>query len=138
VKQKKYTGLIVISGKKVLLCKRNNQGSLPGEWSVPGGKLEKNETPVDGIFREYFEETNNRITDPINLCGVLKRYSRDGENVKGFMYTFVMNTNKEVLPDLENAIDGSEHTECGYFSAEEIPNPIQEDLKNLIISLLTT
>lgn len=136
MKLKKYTGLIVTSGKKVLLCKRNNEGSLPGEWSVPGGKLEKGESPADGITREYFEETNNKINSPINLCAILKRHTRDGKDIKGYMFTFNMESEEEILPDLENAIDGSEHTECGYFTADEIPSPIQEDLKDVIIKLL--
>jgi hypothetical protein len=25
------------------------------------------------------------------------------------------------MPDLENAHDGFEHTECGYFSKDELP-----------------
>jgi len=136
MKLKKYTGLIVTSGKKVLLCKRNNEGSLPGEWSIPGGKLEKGESPADGITREYFEETNNKIDRPINLCAILKRHTRDGKDIKGYMFTFNMESEEEILPDLENAIDGSEHTECGYFSADKIPSPIQEDLKDVIVKLL--
>lgn len=136
MKKKTYTGLIVKSNDKVLLCKRNNEGSMPGEWSVPGGKLEKNETPIDGVAREYYEETNNKVTSPLHLCGALKRNTRDGKTVKGTMLTFFTEVDEEILPDLENAMDGSEHTECGYFSYDEIPSPIQPDLKDLIKKIL--
>ena len=67
MKLKKYTGLIVISNNKVLLCKRNNEGSLPGEWSIPGGKINEGETPIDGAVREFYEETHLEITKPINF-----------------------------------------------------------------------
>ena len=134
--KKRYSGIIVKSNNKVLLCKRNNYGSLPGEWSIPGGKLEDNETPIDGAAREFHEETNLNVNSPLNLCGMIRRYTRDGKNVKGLMYTFLMEVDEEMTPDLENAYDGSEHTECGYFSYDELPKPIGEQLKELIKGVL--
>ena len=134
--KKRYSGIIVKANNKVLLCKRNNDGSLPGEWSIPGGKLEDNETPIDGAVREFYEETNLKVNSPLNLCGMLKRYTRDGKNVKGLMYTFLMEVDKEMNPDLENAYDGSEHTECGYFSYDELPKPIGVELKRLLKGIL--
>lgn len=137
MKKKRYSGVVVKSNNKVLLCKRNNEGSLPGEWSIPGGKLEVDETPIDGAAREFYEETNIEITKPLTLCGMLKRYTRDGQSLKGLMYTFLMETDSEIIPDLENAKDGSEHTECGYFSYDELPSPIGEQLKQLLGVLLS-
>jgi 8-oxo-dGTP diphosphatase len=134
--KKRYSGIIVKANNKVLLCKRNNDGSLPGEWSIPGGKLEDNETPIDGAVREFYEETNLKVNSPLNLCGMLKRYTRDGKNVKGLMYTFLMEVDKEMNPDLENAYDGSEHTECGYFSYDELPKPIGSELKRLLKGII--
>ena len=40
---KKYVGVLVKNGDKCLLCKRNAEGSFPGMWSLPAGKIEKNE-----------------------------------------------------------------------------------------------
>lgn len=137
MKNKRYSGIIVKSNNKVLLCKRNNEGSLPGEWSIPGGKLEGGETPLDGAVREFYEETNMLVKKPINLCGILKRYTRDGKNLKGLMYTFLMETDDEILPDLANAKDGSEHTECGYFTYDELPSPIGDQLKELIQTIIS-
>lgn len=134
--KKRYSGIIVKVNNKVLLCKRNNDGSLPGEWSIPGGKLEENETPIDGAVREFYEETNLKVNSPLNLCGMLKRYTRDGKNVKGLMYTFLMEVDEEMIPDLENAYDGSEHTECGYFSYDELPKPIGGELKRLLKGII--
>jgi ADP-ribose pyrophosphatase YjhB (NUDIX family) len=49
---------MVKCGDKILLCKRNSQGSSPGMWSIPGGKMEDNgETPQEGAKREFLEET---------------------------------------------------------------------------------
>ena len=54
---KRYSGVIVKCGDEVLLCKRNATGTLPGQWSIPCGHLEKGEHPMDGVKREFKEET---------------------------------------------------------------------------------
>jgi len=49
-------GVICFRGNDVLLIKR---GTPPrkGEWSIPGGRIETNETQRDAALRELFEET---------------------------------------------------------------------------------
>ena len=49
-------GVICFRGDDVLLIKR---GTPPrkGEWSIPGGRIEANETQCDAALRELFEET---------------------------------------------------------------------------------
>ena len=39
---------------------------------------------------------------------------------KGLVYVYLHETKKHIEPDLDNAKDGDEHTECGYFSLDEI------------------
>ena len=55
---KRYGGILVKFKDEVLLCKRNKFGSNLGSWSIPAGKLNKNELPFLGAKREFFEETN--------------------------------------------------------------------------------
>lgn len=136
MKKRRYSGVLVKANDKVLLCKRNNEGSLPGEWSIPSGKMNDGETPIDGAVREFHEETHLEITKPINLCGVMKRYTRDGERVKGLLYTFLLEVEEEIFPNLEEALDGEEHTECQYFTKDELPKPISEQLSKLIETIL--
>jgi 8-oxo-dGTP diphosphatase len=50
-----------------ILCAKLNYGS--GNWTLPGGHLEINESPYDGIKREVFEETGY-IIDIENLISV--------------------------------------------------------------------
>lgn len=121
MEKKRYTGVIVKYKDKILLCKRNNQGSFPGMWSIPGGKLEENETTQQGAKREFFEETDVNIDNSeLTFVGLIPRHTRDGKKVKGLMYVYLLNVEKPIIPDLENAIDGEEHTECGYFTIDEI------------------
>jgi ADP-ribose pyrophosphatase YjhB (NUDIX family) len=119
--KKRYTGVIVKHKDKILLCKRNNQGSFPGMWSIPGGKLEEGETTQEGAKREFFEETNVDISnEELTFVGMIPRHTRDGKKIKGLMYVYLLNVDNPIHPDLVNAIDGEEHTDCGYFSIDEI------------------
>jgi len=119
--KKRYTGVIVKCGDKILLCKRNNLGSFPGMWSIPGGKLEEGETTQEGAKREFFEETAVDIQNQdLVFVGIIPRHTRDGKKIKGLMYVYLLNVENPLYPDLLNAIDGEEHTECGYFTLDEI------------------
>jgi 8-oxo-dGTP diphosphatase len=121
MEKKRYVGVMVKCKDKVLLCKRNNLGSFPGMWSIPGGKLEENETPIEGAKREFLEETDVNINDKeIILIGLIPRHTRDGKKVKGLMYVYLLEVEEPIIPDLVNAIDGEEHTDSGYFTLDEI------------------
>lgn len=134
---KRYSGVIVKCGDEVLLCKRNATGELPGQWSIPCGHLEKGEHPMDGVKREFKEETNYTLDNDLKLVGFVKRYNREGSEVKGLMYVFMMETDEPINPDLENAKDGEEHTKCGYFNLENLPFDNKSDqLCKLITRLL--
>lgn len=134
---KRYSGVIVKCGDEVLLCKRNATGELPGQWSIPCGHLEKGEHPIDGVKREFKEETNYTLDNDLKLVGFVKRYNRDGSEIKGLMYVFMMETDEPINPDLENAKDGEEHSECGYFNLENLPFDNKNDqLCKLIMRLL--
>ena len=134
---KRYGGIIVKKDNEVLLCKRNNFGSLPGIWSIPAGKLNRNENPSVGAKREFFEETNIKVDGKINLCGFINRKTRDGKINKGLMYVFLYEVDEKIYPDLENAKDGQEHTECGYFSIDNLPMDSNDQLCILIKNILT-
>jgi len=121
MEDKRYSGVIVKCNDKILLCKRNNLGSFPGMWSIPGGKMEEGESSKESAKREFFEETAVDIdNENITFVGVIPRHTRDGKKIKGFMYVYLLETENEIIPDLENAIDGEEHTDAKYFSLKEL------------------
>ena len=133
---KKYAGIIVRCNNKVLLCKRNAEGSLPGFWSCPGGKMEEGETSKEAAIREFMEETDLSVYGEVNFIGAIKRYTRDGKDLKDLMYCYLLDVEEEIYPDLDRAIDGDEHTECGYFGKDDVPRPITKQFVKLINLIL--
>lgn len=61
------TGIVVRSDGRILAIKRDDDG----RWVPPGGVLELDESPQDGVVREVLEETGIRV-DPTRLVGVYK------------------------------------------------------------------
>jgi ADP-ribose pyrophosphatase YjhB (NUDIX family) len=130
---KRYSGVLVKNKKEVLLCKRNNNGSHPGAWSIPAGKLDQQESPLHGAKREFYEETDFKLKDDLKLCGFVTRKTRDNLKDKGLMYVFLYETENEIVPNLEKAKDGEEHTECGYFNINNLPFEDDKDQLHILI-----
>ncbi len=61
------TGIVLRKDGRVLAIKRSDDG----RWVPPGGVLELDETPQDGVVREVFEETGLKV-QPVRLSGVHK------------------------------------------------------------------
>lgn len=135
---KRYVGVLVKVGDKCLLCKRNKKGSFPGMWSVPAGKIEDGEGTRSAAVREFKEETDLDINpDLLKFNGILPRQTRDGKHFKGLMFLYTYSTDEVLTPDLENAKDGEEHTECGYFTKDELENiETGEKMKKMLQKLM--
>ena len=118
---KRYSGVILKSNDKVLMCKRAPEESLPGIWSIPSGHIEGNETPKDAALREFKEETNISLPNDISLVGFINKYKKDGSTKNGLIYVFLHEGDREYKPNLKKAKDGHEHTECDYFTKETLP-----------------
>ena len=52
---------VVRSAKGVLLTQFTSLTAIPGTWGLPGGGLDEGEDPVDGVHREVWEESGQRI-----------------------------------------------------------------------------
>ena len=127
-KFKRYACVIYKVRDKVLLCKRSKHESKPGLWSIPSGHIEKGESPGKAAVREFFEETNIEIGPNLELVGLINIYNDDEVSKKGLMYVFLYEENVEKQkPDLDQAEDGHEHSECGFFMLENLPNDERND-----------
>ncbi|MER6810913.1 NUDIX domain-containing protein [Spirillospora sp. NPDC000708] len=61
------SGVVRRADGKILAIKRADDG----RWVPPGGVLELDETPYEGVVREVFEETGVKV-EPERLTGVYK------------------------------------------------------------------
>jgi len=89
-KRRDVASVLVKVGDECLLCKRAPSQSYPNTWSIPGGGVDKGEEPKEAAAREFYEETD------------------------------VLEPNEKIYPDLENAEDGYEHSECRYFQVHNL------------------
>lgn len=137
MEKKRYAGVAVKHDGKVLFCKRNNKGTLPGIWSIPGGTMEENESPESTAKREFYEEMGVDIDGKqLKFIGLVPRFTRDGKKLKGAMYVYQLDTDEAIIPDLDNAIDGEEHTECGYYTPEEMTSDKIGDYLHKLIEIV--
>lgn len=115
-------GILLKYKNQCLLCKRNNEGSLPGVWSVPGGHLEKGEKIEEGAIREFREETGLQIIDELDYLATLNA------GVRTKFYLFKYEIRRKIEIDLDSAMDGDEHTECRWFTKKNLPNNVENQL----------
>lgn len=66
-RKKRSAGLLVVSGRRVLVLERSQRTRNGGLWGLPGGRLERGEAPHDGARREAVEEL--RRLPPLELLG---------------------------------------------------------------------
>lgn len=52
---------LIFDGDKFVIAKRTGDRHLSGYWELPGGKIEKGETPVQACIREVYEELGCNI-----------------------------------------------------------------------------
>jgi ADP-ribose pyrophosphatase YjhB (NUDIX family) len=101
-------GLLVRDGK-VLLSKRAIDPRR-GYWDVPGGFLEEGEEPLDGLAREFREETGLDVR-PVEWLGT---------HLEPYDHYFVLGLTWLVAADGEpRAADDVE--ELAWFGPEELP-----------------
>ena len=116
---KQSAGIIVKVNDKCLVCKRTAEINEPSKWAIPMGGIEEGEEPKDAAYREFYEEMGVPVEQDIKSFVKINRYNKLGQ-IKTILHVFVLKTDTEIIPDLENAMDGFEHTECAYMTLEEI------------------
>ena len=127
-KLKRISGIILRVEDEVLLCQRSPDKSLPLEWSIPSGHIDKGEKPIDAAMREFKEETDIDISPNLDLVGILNTYKN--KKKKKLIFVYSSKSKDKLIPDLTKAKDGHEHTQCKYFNEKNLP--ISRNNKNLM------
>lgn len=95
---------------KILLVKINYGYK---NWTLPGGKLEMNESPLDCVKREVYEETGYSV-EPQNLISLYSAPSKDD----------IVLLYKANIIGGEETVPNDEISQIGFFSKDNLPNEI--------------
>ena len=70
-------GAVINNGRLLLVRRAGRRGS--GNWQIPGGFVEQNETIESAVVREVKEESS--VTTSVEgVLGIRNRYDEDGGN----------------------------------------------------------
>jgi len=120
-------GVIIYDGKVLLLKRPSDSKESPGKWSLPGGRLEKGEQPLEGFVREVKEETGIDM-EGVELLDVVT-FERD----QG--YSLIIFYQGEV--ESEEVVLDSENEEWIWASVNDLPDfDVGEVVKNMIKRVL--
>ena len=118
-------GAVVVCGTKALLV-RLAQGEGKGEWAIPGGFVEPQETIEQAVHREVLEETGIKA----ELKGLIAARSRVSSNENSAYFVFLMQA-----PDEATHADGVEVEGACYFSLPQVQNlPHLRALSRFVVS----
>ena len=108
--------IIFNENKEVLLCHRRDSDL----WNLPGGALEENESPWDGVIREIEEETGFK-TKIKNLIGI---YHKPQKNELVLSFLCSITEGKITLND--------EADQMSFFPYSKLPKNISQKHKERI------
>lgn len=103
-------GAVVRDGRLLLVRRASRHGR--GNWQLPGGYIEPDETIEQAVVREVLEESGVR-TEVEAVLGLRSRY--DPENGNGIYVVMLL-----TAIGGEPAADNREVDQAGYFTLDEI------------------
>lgn len=115
----------VVNSEKLLIIQESKK-ECRNKWFFPGGKIEDNETIIDALKRELFEEANI-IVDCEGLFYFDEEYIKtDFEKYKRYRFVFLCSTDDKT----EKKIEDEHSIQSKWISFDEID---KYDLRSPII-----
>jgi len=130
-KQGNGIGVMILKDRKILLGKRHTdpkkadsalKGS--GAWTMPGGKLDFQESFEEGASREVKEETGIKIKNPKVIC-----VNNDIVENAHFVTIGLLVTEFEGEPKV---MEPTEITEWEWFASKDLPKNIYFPSKKIL------
>jgi len=90
-------------------------GRFSNTWGLVGGKIERNETVLEGLMREIKEEIGGEIKDAKIVP--IEQYTSD--NGKFVYHTFFIKVDEEFVPELNH-----EHKGYCWVKLDDFPRPL--------------
>ncbi len=114
-------GLVLKKGKVLMIYRL-------GRWDLPKGKLEKEETPVQGALREVAEECNVKVTADEKLCSTWHTYTDGGRRSIKKTTWFIMQCHDDALmkPQHEEGIE-----DLRWMNPAELDKAIQNSYASI-------
>lgn len=110
-------GIIFNEENKVLLVK------IKGDWRIPGGHIEDNETYEQALEREIFEETNVKIKF-LKKIGFLEVRQIKNNFLSETFYQLIYNGTIKELCERKNDPSNGEIGEIKFVNIEDFPKYI--------------
>ena len=110
-------GILYCCYDEALLCLGENSGI----WNVPKGHIMIGEETLEGAIREFTEETQ------IVLNGIPELANTYKKDNGGTFYLYLLKGTKKFKPRINH-----EHTDWGYFNMNNLPEPIDDWVKEVI------
>ncbi len=120
-------GALIAKDNQVLLLLRK-MSPEKGKWSIPGGKVEQEETPDQALLRELKEELGTEAQLPQYLGAFLYRSIPD--NFEGLSLLFLA-----VLEGVPNNVEDAVHADIQWFDLNSLPENLAQPAKFAITRL---
>ena len=104
------SGLLIVQNRKLLLAFSKNKKC----FYLPGGKIDKNETPISGLCREIEEELNLSLKED-----ELTYYTHITAPAYGENHGVIMEQDCFILNKVVDPVASAEIGKLKYFSLEE-------------------
>ncbi|MBF0264788.1 MAG: Nudix family hydrolase [Gammaproteobacteria bacterium] len=104
---------IIISNNKILIAKRHALSHQGGKWEFPGGKIEKDETVLQALARELYEELDITPTSVQHKITIPFHYQAPKQSVKVILKVYL-------VASFTGEAKGKEGQEIRWVSAEEL------------------
>jgi len=103
----------IVKEDKLLLQLKTAGKFGEGKWNGPGGKIMSQESPIEGVIREVYEETGLTILNPA-LNGWIDFYF--GKKTEPDWTTYVF-----LVTEFRGEIHASDEGELKWFRFQDIP-----------------
>jgi 8-oxo-dGTP diphosphatase len=111
--------LVRRSGSVLLIQRLGAHGN--GQWTVPGGWMEQNETPKEGVARELFEEVGLTI-EPDHFSFMNYVHTVHPEGISDITLWFVTDhlSHERLMDHSQFVLERDKIADVGWFSREEL------------------